>query len=314
MRLVEMPPVRLLPLTIGCVALLACTACSSNDIVELTAMRGTDSATLVLNGRRVQCMPYEVVHGSPKVLVDNFLQARGCASEVAVFAKRNAMSLVDTGDKWSDPPGDVVSVPMRDPYVVTLNVFVMSGDLISHSAAIRQSEAIADVTTASQLFDDNQCGITFSIQVIAAETRGNFTSDLLTATCEGNLARFKAVDAERTAQSGLNVFYFDGVYGTQGQACVDGTSALILISKWSGSETLAHELGHALSLGHTNEIHEMPLDDLMMSPSSYPATLTTGQCFRTNVDTGSVLNTLQVRNEPSRSCTDSNCPPLPIQK
>ena len=299
---------------IASLVLLTLTASSGKDVVDLTAMQGTDSATLVLNGRRTECMPYEVVHGSPTALVDNFLEARGCASEVAVFSKTNAMGLVDTVDKWSDEPGDVVSVPMRNPYAVSLNILIMSGDVMSESAAVRQSEAIADVTTASQLFNDNLCGITFSVQVIQDERRGDFTPDLLTAGCNGNVERFRAVDPERTGQRGLNVFYYDGVYGTQGQACSDGTSAVILISKWSGGETLAHELGHALALGHTNEIPDMPLDDLMMSPSSFPATLTVGQCFRTNVDTDSVLNTLPVRTEPSRLCTDSNCPPLSIQK
>jgi hypothetical protein len=282
-------------------------------------MTGSDTATVVFNGRRADCIPYEVAYASPTAHVDNLRTADTCPSEIAAFAKSNAMSLQNTVEKWTDQTGDAVDVPMRAPYVVPLNIFIMSGDLVSRNAAVRQNEATADVSRTSELYDNGQCGIAFSIGVIEDATRGNFTFDLLTADCTDNdVGRFKAVDAAKTALKGVNVFYFDGEFGVQGRTCRDGNSAVILISKWSGNETLAHELGHALSLDHTNWVPGMPLDDLMMSPASFPATLTTGQCFRTNVNTNSVLNSLPIRTEPTRWCPDSwsgpDCPSLTVHK
>jgi len=298
------------------VLVLMSTACSTNeDSVDLSTMQGNDSATVVLNGRRASCVPYEVTHGSPKASFENFLSSQQCPSEVAVFAKRNAMGLVDTVSKWTDAAGDVVAVPMRAPYSIPVNILIMSGDLVTHNVTIRMNEAASDVTTASQLFDDNQCGISFAIRESLDETHGNFGFPLLTATCKGDVASFKAIDTTHMIVDGLNVFYYDGVYGTQGETCADGNSAIILISKWSSAETLAHELGHALSLQHTNDMADMPAMDLMLSPSptptpqSPPVTLTAGQCFRTNVDDTSALTTLSIRPG-SRPCAGTNCPPL----
>ena len=169
----------------------------------------------------------------------------------------------------------------------------MSGDFVSNSVVVRQSEAESDVWRAAQLYDDDQCGMTFSINVNEDARRGNFTPDLLTADCVPNVSRFKAV-AANTALVGITVFYFDGQVGDEGETCKDGNSAVIVISQWSTNETLAHELGHALSLEHPNSIDGMPPNDMMMSPASYPGRLTTGQCFRMNVNATSVLNTLPV--------------------
>src|SRR5437762_1871912 len=161
----------------------ACRQIACFDTVDLSTIQGNDSATVVLNGRRAACEPYEVVHGSPKALVANFLASTGCASEAAAFAKANAMGLKDTVGTWTDSAGDVAAAVMQAPLVIPLNILIMSGDLQSRSAPLRIAEAQSNVSAASQLFDDNQCGITFSIAALKDERRGNFTPDLLTADC-----------------------------------------------------------------------------------------------------------------------------------
>src|SRR5205085_10367080 len=103
-------------------------ACSSPDSVQTSSLIGSDSATVILNGRRGGCTTYELFRGSPSVAIGNLLTSGGCPSEVAIFAVSNAMGLMNTADKWTDASGDVVSVPMRAAYVVPLNVFIMSGD------------------------------------------------------------------------------------------------------------------------------------------------------------------------------------------
>ncbi len=72
------------------------------------------------------------------------------------------------------------------------------------------------------------------------------------------------------------------------------------MNAWSDSETLAHELGpRDVAPAHTNTVPNIPADDLMMSPTASPGTLTVGQCFRANVNTNSVLNSLPVRSGPT---------------
>jgi hypothetical protein len=295
-------------------AVIASGCSPSTDTVDMSTMQGNDSATVVLNGRRADCTPYEVTHGSPQAQVDNFLASRSCPSEVAVFAKGNAMGLRDTADTWTDNAGDVASVPMRGVHVLPLNILILSGDLANRSPAGRATEAQGNVTSATQLWDDNQCGISFSANY-KDETQTRYDPRLLETTdCARDAAALKAIDPAFTASSGVNVFYYEGVVGTQGLTCADGNSAIILVSKWSGDSTLAHELGHALTLQHTNGMTDMPADDLMMSPTSYPASLTAGQCFRSNVETQSTLNTLGIRTDPTRACATANCPPLSIHK
>ena len=324
-----MKPSRLTPLVL--LTLTGCASCqpeidlTSNDEIHLTSVAGSDSATLVLKGRRAGCFKDEMAQGWPKVLVRNLLSTGRCRSEVCAFAKNNAMTL-KTVSEWSDAPGDVVPVAMQARYVVPLNIFIMSGDVVSHSPVVRQNEARMNVLRASQFYDDNQCGIEFSIGVLKDATSGNFDWELLREGCTENVEKFKAVD-EQTASKGVNVFYTDGSSDTLGEMCRDGTSAVIVISKYSDNEVLAHELGHALSLEHTNSVPGMPLADLMRISPSSPDTLTIGQCYRMNVDSMSVLNTLvrtdQTRFSESstpdwepRSCArpTNNCLPLTLQK
>jgi hypothetical protein len=317
---------RLIWLVLVCVAAVFARVTIWIDVIEMSSMRGTDLATVVSTGRRGGCDPYVVSVGSPTQWVANYGSATGCPSELAVFAAANAMRLQSTAAVWTNQPFDVASVAMQDPYVVPLNVFVLSGDALNYDVNVRIARAKDDVAAAKQLWDGNQCGITYAPTYIDASHSNNITHDLLTASCGVGdyLSQFKAVDP-RTAVKGLNVFYIDGDPGVQGEHCLDGSSAVILITLWSGNDTLAHEIGHVLSLQHTNDpvtglttIAGMPNDDLMNSPSPYPAELTVGQCFRANVNDVSRLNTLPIRTEPTRSCPDNvtniSCPALTTHK
>ncbi len=156
---------------------------SKDDEIALSSRSGVDVATMVLNGRRAGCVPYEVAHGVSSAWITNLLSAGNCPSEVAVFAQSNAMSLVDTAGKWTDQHGDTVDVPMRSPYVVPVNVFVMSGDLTTHDVIQRQNEATADVSRSTGIYDNEQCGIKFSVGVIEDATRLFEDPGLLTAQC-----------------------------------------------------------------------------------------------------------------------------------
>jgi hypothetical protein len=304
--------------------LLSVTGCDScKDEINFTSIAGTDLATVLVDGRRWGCTKYEVARGSAKAEFPNLWSRGKCRSEVGVFARSNAMGFKTDVNEWSYASGDKVDVPMQAPYVVPLNICILSGDFASHSVSARKIEAMTDVVRATQLYDNEQCGVVFSITALADETQAA-SPDLLNVQCDdNNVGAFKAIDHTITSVKGINVFYTEGPSGLQGNTCPEGNSAVITITQTSGSEILAHELGHALSLGHSDGPIGIPLKgippaNLMMSNSGSSSTLTIGQCFRINANKASVLHKLGIRTEPGRVCPDSDgaddCPPLALNK
>src|ERR1051326_4959542 len=130
----------------------------SNDRVHTSSFTGSDAATVVVNGRRDgACSDYQLYLGTTPVGVGNLQASSNCLSEVAVFASSNAMGLLGTVGRWTDASSDEVTVPMRGPFAVPLNVFIMSGDYVQHSVEVREAEAANDIATAVQMYDANQC-------------------------------------------------------------------------------------------------------------------------------------------------------------
>ena len=121
-----------------------------------------------------------------------------------------------------------------------------------------------------------------------------------------SLAQF---DANR-----INVYYVDVPF--TGYYCRDIPA--IFIGSTPSVSTLAHELGHAFSLGETNGSDDYDNDDTtvdfgdqnMMLVGGDPAlraSFTLGQVFRMTVDGASQLNILNVRTGlTERDCLDPN--------
>jgi hypothetical protein len=318
--------------TLTLLGMLVLSGCAADKIHPLS-LTGSDPRVLV-NGRRGgACRPHEIYTGSPDADIGNYEHAGECPSEAAVFEKGNAMGLQDAVPIFTDGKHDVVPVPLSAPFQVLLNIFVLAPDLATNTIPGRIAKAGSDVTSSTQVFDDeNMCGVTYAVagQIHDATTVA-IPSGLLTASCSGNVAPFKAHAAAVLAAAGqtapsnaVNVFYTERDPGTRGETCADGNSAVIIIGRWNAAETLAHELGHALSLCHPNDpgcYNSSPAlsdQDLMNSPSAEAAKLTTAQCFRVNVNSNSVLNQLSIRTGATRRCADSDatltCPPLSLNK
>jgi hypothetical protein len=280
----------------------------SADRIELLSQASLSPATVALDGRRASCAEDELRQGSNRIEVGNVLSpSADCPAEVAVFADSHAMQLL-TPVAFTDQDDDVVPVNMTTLINVPLAVWIM----FQNPTQDREREVETEVIRATQLFDMEQCGIEFN-SVINVQTTG-FDFELLDSGCE-RLSDFKNVrfDAGR-----INVYYIRSVHDNQGQRCEDGASDVLLIGgSRKDSETLAHELGHATSLGDLKPPHEIGTDNLMLSPGSGRNSMSLGQCFRSNVNTASVLNRSQIRMGPTRNCPDttesSTCPRLVLQ-
>lgn len=290
------------------------------DTVNVSGI-GTGRAIVIANGHRADVQPcargYILSAASPSAQFENLLTAPPCEADVAAFAKGRGMGYENASQKWTDRPGDQVAIVLASRLsVIPLNIFILSGDEYAAEGtdpiASRISSANEDLNRAVQLYDDYMTGISFSVtnQIFDETQRGNFTSDLLTADCT-NVGPFLAVDRERTAIKGINVFYSDGQAGLLGKTCHDSSnfgSIVIVISQGATGDVLAHEFGHALSLDHYNQ-YGVPIDNLMMSPTSFPTSLTIGQAFRMNVNALSVLNTGAYRTGTTKTCPDPAGPP-----
>jgi len=305
--------------TIALAVVLWLPACSPpQDRIQLNGVAGSMPATVVLDGRRGGCFEDEKANG-PTALFGNVLSRQTCHSEIIAFAEGTAMNIQTDVNAWTDSSGDLLPITMAPELVVPINLFIMSGDFDTHDEAKREAQARLDVARATQIYSSGECGMNFSVNLAKDETSGAFRADLLTAECTGNVGRFNAIDPLLTSKPGIKVFYVDGPSGLEGQTCPDGQTAVIIITVSSSNETLAHELGHAFSLGHANEPKlEMTPDNLMMSPASSPAALTLGQCYRTNVNQESVVNKSAFRTGLQRTCADdvadSECLVLKFKK
>lgn len=306
---------RLPALTLALSLLVACSgqpragATPAREADDVVSMASTRPVTVLLDGRRAACANDERVSGTGSIPVGNILTPGSCPSELAAFAESHAMHLLAPLAAWTDAGGDVVSISMTSLLDVPLAVWIMH----QNRSNTRAAEVEVEVNRAAQLYDTGQCGVEFTAAV-SDVSRRSFPSDLLGAGCD-RLADFKAVGFQAGR---VNVYYTRTANGFQGLQCPDGNSDILLIGATiNDSETLAHELGHALSWGHWNTTQGNGGDNLMLSPGSFRNSLSLGQCFRANANSGSVLNRLSVRTGPTRDCPDgvatASCPALAIK-
>jgi hypothetical protein len=280
-----------------------------SDKVDLDANTLGDDAVVLVDGRNGSgtCIDDAMFRGSNLVNVGSLLTIGSCRSEVSVFSDDNAMEFFPNVNIWTDPLGDVLPSALHPLLHVPVRVWLRMGD------AATLARAQADIANANLLFNTNHAGVQFDA------TFTNVSNNAQAAAVITNT--FSCLPAENTALTGsaffaantINVYYIDVAF--TGFNCT-AVRNIIFVGTTSNNQSLAHEIGHSFSLGHTNTVAGIPATNVMIGGGAGRTNFTEGQDFRMNLNPTSTLNTNGVRTGPTRTCADATtsaaCPALTL--
>jgi hypothetical protein len=253
---------------------------------------------------------------------------------VAVFSEQDAMAFEEEVKTWTNSCGDAHTVDLEPILAAPVTFFLAVPDALAKlSWGGKTVDVIAkeDLADANQIYDENKTGISFAAtwqQLTPAE--GLRLLALLPAAIVGALKQgfdptsFVCSLPSELEQAGLyvpgrlNVYYLP-VPGT-GMICPDDRN-VVFIALMKKQATLAHELGHSLSLlgtwGHTNGAPGFYKRNVMwVGELDVRDHFSLGQAFRQNLEPISSVNvngvrTGRVRNCPLTAATDQ-CPRLDL--
>jgi len=254
-----------------------------------------------------------------------------CPAEVAIFSPGDAMQLISTNSGVWTTGADEMTVELTpDAWWLSLTIWLLRDDF--------RDDAEEDAARAAQLYHDSRSGIEFRYRIRDGFVSGmqpDVQTQLLNAVCDGvDVPALK--DRVGFDARAINIYYIDWPSGLDPANCTQGGSpavpqcyvravlcdeAVILVGRESDNESLAHELGHWLSLTHVNQESAPALgldsNNLMYTGGTDRDVFTLGQSFRANVSPTSGLNyplTDSIRTGPVRMCADADssrrCPPI----
>lgn len=290
-----------------------CRRLPPGDNIDVNNNTGGDSTVTLLDARNGSgvCVDDQVLRGSDIINVGSALSNGGCNSEIAVFSDDNAMLMLTPVNSWTDALGNLVPANLTPLLNAPVNIWIMRGPF-----ANTQARAGTDMARANALYNTMNCGIGMTAAPLTDSTGDPDTPGLLNADCD-SAADLRSRIGFVTGR--LNVYYLNDP-GARGWWCGDNT---VIVGAGADNESLAHEYGHAFSLGHSNEVDhngdgasDFASNNLMWTGGTGRNTITEGQCFRCNMNTGSTLNGNGVRSGPTRSCGDAavsaTCPWLAL--
>lgn len=287
------------------------TALGIPDWVALQNNTGNDDAVVLLDGQRTwYCADDEVWRGKRIIDVGD-VRARGsCNEEVVVFSQDDAMQLVARNVVWTDSLRDFVAADLTpDLWQAPVTVWLLGPNL--------QARAQSDINRANGVYNTSRCGIGFNANFQNAD---NNNARALIGTNDANMcgaAWITALTGSAFFTAGqINVYYTNVALPTaRGLTCTNNRN-IIVISTTADNESLAHEIGHSFTLGHSNGVSGIPTSNIMVTGGGGRTEFTEGQCFRMNLNPGSTINSNLVRTGWLRNCpdgtTDSLCPALSL--
>ena len=305
----------------------------AQDIVRLDNNVSSDNGIVLLDARRsTGCANDEVWRGTGSIPIGNALSNGTCRSEAAVFSNHNAMQLLPNVTAWTDAVGDLLPVPLTPSLKTPVAIWVLRSPFTTTSGTGYGDMAKNNVDRANVLYGTMNCGVALQAGFTDATSNRN-APGLLTRKC-GQAASLRTQIG--FTPGALNVYYISDVQrddngmSVRGATCglvlattpgqppptPDDWNTILISTLYADAESMAHEVGHAFSLGHTNANPGIPTTNLMNGATLGRNSLTEGQCFRVNVNPGSALNVNGVRTGPTRSCPDAttslDCPDLSL--
>jgi hypothetical protein len=289
---------------------------ATDDTVRLTSTTGTHTPTVLLDGLRdksTTCLNDEVHHAGGDVKVGNLVPPGSCNAEIVTFNMDNTMQLMPRISSWTKNGGDIVPVPQKRALSVPLAIWIVDGPF-----AARKSAAAMDASRASGLYNAMLAGLTFAT-TITDVTKVKGASKLLNNGCD----HYAGLQALGFKKGQLNAYYVHEIHvaTTAGIATPRGwwcggynDNMLVLSALTIDRESLAHEIGHAMSLEHTNAKDKRGDDiagvaaqgistsNLMVTGGVNRTLITIGQVFRVNVNSKSALNLNRNRTAATRDC------------
>ena len=278
----------------------------TNDKIRLLSNDSNDVSLIVNDGKRsglATCLDDQLLNSTGTVSTGHNMINKGtCNEEIIVFSLDDAMGM-NEAPNWTATNGETRNVTLGAPYVMTLNIYIMNGTFNN-----TRTRAQNDVARANQLYNSSRCGIQFVANYIDATTDPQ-TAGLMNVGC-GSSANFRT-DIGFTANT-LNIYY-NGDPAARGWECGNPPTNIILIASYATNETLAHEIGHALTLVHTNNLNndglagdDFPATNVMWGGGVNRNSFTEGQCFRCNIRANSSLIAYGVSAVTTRNCSDTD--------
>lgn len=274
------------------------------DDIDLDNNDANDNAVTLLDGRRSSgCINDELGRGTDIIGKGNVLSRGTCRSEASVFSDDDAFQLVENVNVYTDGVGDTLPVD-QTPNLLNnpVNVWLVRGGAAGVAAG--------DVANANLLYNTSNCGLSFTgVQQNAAGAAGIVTQ---ANACSGPW--LAAVQGSAFYNAGqLNAYYING--GFTAFNCIADRN-ISVVGQNANNQSLAHEFGHAFSIGHTNAIAAIPNTNVMHGGGAGRNKFTEGQCFRVNTEPDSQVNVNGVRGGPTRNCPDGTasdaCPDLAL--
>ncbi len=277
------------------------------DKIDLNNNDANDDTVVLMDSRRSSgCKNDEILRGDDVIQVGSVLSPGNCPNEIAVFSDDDAMQLI-TPTAWTNSLGDTQPVDLTPNRLQSqTNVWL--------SFAGATPRAQAEIFVTDLLYNQNNTGVGFLTNVNYQDVSNNQNAINSIVTNDVNYCSTAWRNILTTSgfynANQLNVYYVNQALNGRAYSCIFDRN-IVIVGTTAQPESLAHEFGHAFSLGHTTNQAGFGNDNIMWGAGIGRTAFTIGQAFRINVNQTSVLNANGTRTGTTRLCP-TDCPALSL--